>query len=468
MIENPLLMEKSFLKAHDMVKKADNIKIYSHIDCDGITAGAILSSMLDALEKDHEIEFISLDKIEDIEIQDELTIFSDLGSGQHIDRLDSSSSKILILDHHPPVRKFKYSLNSSGEFLEINPHFHGIDGSYEISGGGMSYFLARTFGLYDLSWMGILSAVGDMQNSLNGKLTGLNQLILRESIQRNLVESIKDLSMYGRQTRPIFVALSYFGDVNLPITNNKTESILMLKKLGIPLKNGRKYRSLCDLSMDEKSKIFSELLRMLSREVPTKYIKYLPKLVSGDSYDFLSEKMYTPLRDASEFSTAINACSRHNNPEIALKILKGDRKLALDDMEHLSLEHRRYLAQKLDWIENEDRIVHMANLQYFNGNEIKSEVIGTIAGMILSYGDWRKPMLGLTEIDDEKEGIKVSLRCSRLLAYHGIHFGNIIKKVAEKVGGNGGGHSVACGGYIPEENTDKFLKLLDESLNGVI
>jgi len=38
----------------------------------------------------------------------------------------------------------------------------------------------------------------------------------------------------------------------------------------------------------------------------------------------------------------------------------------------------------------------MKNLQYFQGNEIKSEVIGTIAGMILSYGDWRKPMIGFT------------------------------------------------------------------------
>ena len=69
---------------------------------------------------------------------------------------------------------------------------------------------------------------------------------------------------------------------------------------------------------------------------------------------------------------------------------------------------------------------------------------------------------------DEKEGMKVSLRCSRLLAYDGIHFGNIIREVAKKVGGNGGGHSVACGAYIPEGSTDKFLTLFDESLKGLI
>ena len=105
----PVGMEKAFTKAQKMVESAEDIKIYSHIDCDGITAGAILSSMLDRLEKDHEIEFISLDKIDELKLENELTIFSDLGSGQPVDKLSRSSSKILILDHHPSLRKPDFS-----------------------------------------------------------------------------------------------------------------------------------------------------------------------------------------------------------------------------------------------------------------------------------------------------------------------------------------------------------------------
>ena len=459
-------MNLSFKKAHELVKKSEDIKIYTHIDCDGVTAGAILSSMLDRLEKDHYIEFISLDKIEDLESDNELTIFSDLGSGQDMDQFCTSRSNTLILDHHPPLRKMNHSMN--GEFVELNPHFHNIDGSYEVSGGGMVYLLARTFGYHDLSWMGVLSAVGDMQNSFSGKMMGLNNGILSESVQNNLVESKYDLSIYGRQTRPIFVALSYFGDVNLPITNNKTECLLLLNKLDIPTKNGKKQRSLCDLSTDEKSRLFSELVRMLSMEVPSKYVKYVPKLISGDSYEFLMEEKYSPLRDASEFSTAVNACGRHNHHKVALNVLKGDRGAGLDEMEHLALEHRRYLAKKMEWIRGDDRIISLNNIQYFEGSEIKSEVIGTIAGMILSYGDWKKPIIGFTPISNDKEGIKVSLRCSKLLAYEGIHFGNLIREIAKKVGGSGGGHSVACGAYIPEGSTNKFLTLLDESLKGLM
>ncbi|MDD1775596.1 MAG: DHH family phosphoesterase [Methanobacterium sp.] len=462
--EKPPMMQ-GFKKAHEMVKNAEDVKIYSHIDCDGLSAGAILSSTLDKLEIQHEIEFISLDLLDEIKPENELTIFSDLASGQNLDNFLTSNSQVLILDHHPPLR----SLNQyNGGFLELNPNHYGIDGSYEISGGGMAYILAKTFGFIDLSWMGVLSAVGDMQDSVNGKLQGLNREILNDSISINQLHSYHDLSIYGRQTRPLFVALSYFGDVKLPITNNRNECLLLLRELEIPTFGDGKQRTLYDLSMDEKQRIFSELVRMLSREVPQRYVKHIPQLVSGDAYEFLNEELYTPLRDASEFSTAINACSRNKEHEIALNVLKGNRNSALKDMEKLTRKHRRYLAQKMDLMKQEDSLIKMENLQYFTGYGIKSEVIGTITGMLLSNGDWRKPIIGFTNVGDNKDGVKVSLRCSRLLAYDGIHFGNIIQKVAEKVGGFGGGHSVACGAYIPESCTDKFLQLFDSTLNGVV
>ena len=464
-------------KAHELVKNSEDIKILTHIDCDGISAGAILSSTLDRLGVDHEVEFISLDMIPGLKSENELTIFSDLGSGQNLDHFATSNSKVLILDHHPPLRKMGSTWK--GEFIEINPYYFDIDGSSQVSGGGLSYLLAKKFGFEDLSWIGVLSAVGDMQNSLTGRLEGLNTYILKDGVQRGLVRTFNDLAIYGRQTRPLYIALSYFGDVKLPISNNKNECIELLKKLDIARKKGKVPRTLSDLNENEKEKLFSELVKMLTREVPSKYVKYIPLLVSGDFYDFLNEERYSPLRDASEFSTAVNACSRHDQPEIALKVLKGNRGIALQDMQSLTKKHRRYLAQKMEWIENEGQIKSLENIRYFEGNEIKSNVIGTIAGMLLTYGDdqekmegekkqWQKPMMAFTEMGDEKDGLKVSLRCSRLLAYDGIHFGNLIKKVADKVGGTGGGHSVACGAYIPTEKKEDFLKIFNNSITGLI
>ena len=84
--------------------------------------------------------------------------------------------------------------------------------------------------------------------------------------------------------------------------------------------------------------------------------------------------------------------------------------------------------------------------------------------MILGYCDWKKPVIGYTKTEDG--GIKVSLRCSRLLSYDGIHFGNIIREVASEVGGSGGGHSMACGAYIPLDKKDEFLELFNDKLEG--
>jgi single-stranded-DNA-specific exonuclease len=468
MLSLPVGMQEKYEQAKDLILESDSIMVYSHIDCDGMSAGAIISTVLDRLGKKHDIDFVNLDRLEDLEITHDLTIFSDLGSGQPVDKNAKDDSKIIILDHHPPLRGKDYCNSVPYEYLEINPLHFGIDGSDYVSGGGLSYFLAKTFGYTDLSWIGVLSAVGDMQNSKTGKLEGLNRIILKDSVDAGYVSYTSDLSLYGRETRPLFVALSYFSDVNLPITNNRNEAIALLDELDIPRKIGDRQRTLCDLDPGEKGRLFSELVRMLSMEVPSRYVKYIPKLVAADSYDFLYEDNHTFLRDASEFSTAMNACGRNREYSVACEILKGNRSDALDALEVISKDHKMYLRQSIEKVTEENKIVEMENLQYFDGTGIKSEVVGTIAGMILSYGNWRKPMIGFTQISEDNPNLKISLRCSRLLAYDGIHFGNIIREVSQSLGGNGGGHSVACGAYIPFDKKEEFLNMFNNALEGKI
>jgi RecJ-like exonuclease len=460
-------MEKSYEIAKKRVENSEDIKIYSHNDCDGICAGSILSTVLDRLDKDHEKEFVPLDKLENLEIEHELTIFSDLGSGQDVDKLASKSSKIIILDHHPPIRNLNYKNIVNYDFNEINPLHFGIDGSHYVSGGGLSYFLAKKFGYTDLSWIGVLSAIGDMQNMRTGKLEGLNKIILQDSVNQGQIKVTNDLSFYGRQTRPIFVALSYFGDIKLPITNSTKETIALMKELGIERKKDDKFRTLSDLTSGEKQKLFQELIKMLSKEVPGKYVKHIPKLVVADSYEFLKEEAGKFLRDASEFSTGINACSRNNREDIALKVLKGDRKQSLEEMNKVLKDHRTYLAETISKFEKDYHIVEDKNIQYFDGTGIKSNLVGTIAGMVLSQGNWKKPMIGFTQVGEDNPDIKISLRCSRLLAYDGTHYGNIIREVAKSVGGNGGGHSVACGAYIPPDKKEEFFKKFNHNLDSL-
>ena len=125
----PQLMSEQYAEAREIITSSDDIKIYSHIDCDGICSGAILSTILDRQNKEHEIEFVNLDVLDDIELTHELTIFSDLGSGQRIDTNAKNGQKIIILDHHPPLRDLDYREGKDYTYLEINPIHHGIDGS---------------------------------------------------------------------------------------------------------------------------------------------------------------------------------------------------------------------------------------------------------------------------------------------------------------------------------------------------
>lgn len=463
----PQLMQEQYQEAKQIIENAQDIKIYSHIDCDGICSGAILSTILDRQNKDHEIEFVNLDVLDDIELTHELTIFSDLGSGQNITTNVSENQKIIILDHHPPLRDLNFKNGKDYTYLEINPLHHGIDGSYYVCGGGLCYFLAKEFGYDDLSWIGVLSTIGDMQNTKSGHFEGLNEIIQQDAIDGGYLKLTKnDLNIYGRNTRPLFVALSYFSDVNLPITNNTNETMAILEELGIDEKHNRK--TLNELTNEDKTKLFKCLFEMISKAVPGKYIRYIPQLIIGDSYTFLNEEETSFLRDASEFSTAMNACGRNHQEKVAMEVLKGDRFVALDELEAVSKDHKRNLAQAIEKVagSEETNIIELENLQYFDGDGIKPEIVGTVTGMILGYCNWKKPIIGFTQTDSD--GLKISLRCSRLLSYEGIHFGNIIREVSSQVGGSGGGHAMACGAYIPIERKNEFLELFNETLNGKI
>ncbi|MCF0225973.1 MAG: DHH family phosphoesterase [Methanobrevibacter sp.] len=468
MTELPESMKKLYEQARELIENNDDIKIYTHIDCDGLCSGAILSEILDRLGKEHEIQWVNLDELQDLEIKNQLTIFSDLGSGQPVDKNANENQSIIILDHHPPLRDLDYNANCN--YLEINPIHHGIDGSYYVCGGGLCYFLGKEFGYEDLSWIGVLSAIGDMQNSRTGKLEGLNTTIVNDAKKNGLLEiEENDLNLYGRKTNPLFVSLSRFSDVKLPITNNQGRAKKILKDLEI---DGTV--PLSKVTYEEKGKIFQELFKEIMEIVPSKYIPFVPKLLMSDSYEFLNENKEEFLSDASEFSTSMNACGRNEEYETAHKVLKGNRQEALDSLEGISKEHKRNLAKSIERVAkrtdeeiDEGGIIELDNIQYFDGYGIPANIVGTVTGMILGEGNWKKPMIGLSQTDEDN--IKVSLRCSKLLSYdEKAHFGHIIREISQSVGGNGGGHAVACGAYIPVDKRNEFIENFNQRLEGII
>ncbi|NYT13940.1 MAG: DHH family phosphoesterase, partial [Candidatus Methanofastidiosa archaeon] len=297
--------------------KDSKIKIISHIDADGISSASILSLALDRLKINHDVHFTSLDGMSSSQLGD-LTIFLDMGSGQ-IDYLMSEhgDKDIIIVDHH----QGEYP---KAPFLEVNPNKFGYSGSEEVSGSGLSYLLSLELDSKnkDLSSIAIVGAVGDMQGSWGG-LKGLNRDILLDSIETGLVKAQEDLLLYGRSTRPIYKSLQYFSDPPIPgVTGSDSNAMALLNSLGIPCYEGD-WRTVSDMTSDEKKKLATEIIRKTIMAVPQEYISFIPQMIMGESYSLQNEEERSPLRDASEFATCLNACGKNGRPEVGFYVCKG-------------------------------------------------------------------------------------------------------------------------------------------------
>jgi len=444
----------------ELLRKKDEVKVVTHVDADGITSGAIALESLRRMGVETDITFVkNLDAnvLDDIADENVFVWFTDLGSGA-LDLIIEKDVECVITDHHVPPRcHYRY---------QLNPHDFGYDGTYELSGATTTYLVAKNLGFnYDLVSIAIVGAVGDLQDSREGRLLGLNRKILEEAVQGRFVEVVRDLRLFGKQTRPVYKMLEYTFDPYLPgISGNEKGAVEFLESLGIPLKDGDLWRRWIDLTPEEKRTIVSELVKVcIEAGMPINLIKRLV----GETYILLREEEGTELRDAMEFSTLLNATARYGHCDIGLRVCLGDRGEAFRRARSLLRNHRRNLSEGLRLVD-EIGIVELENIQFFHaGNGILDTIVGIVAGMCFCKANLNKPIVAFAYSD---EGVKVSARATQRLVERGVHLAKAIKVAAERVGGQGGGHSIAAGATIPRGAEEEFLRELDriigEQING--
>ncbi len=450
-----MLPEKMLERAREiasLIEENDDILVVTHIDADGITSGSIAKITLDRLGKNCDIMFVKqlaeseIDRISD---ENRFTWFTDLGSGQ-LDLIRSNVLYFAITDHHVPV---------GDDSRQLNPHIFGYDGGYELSGATTTYLVARMLGRslfaknVDLAPLSIVGAVGDLQDSREGKLVGLNRWIVEEGLASGTLDVVKDLRLFGKQTRPVVKMLEYTFDPFLPgISGNERGAIEFLESLGIKVDEWSRW---IDLTAEERRNVTSALVRLcMNSKMSFATIKRLV----GESYLLVNEEEGTELRDAMEFSTLLNATARYGYEDIGLQVCLGDRERAFRKAKSLLQNHRRNLSEGLRLVD-ELGIIELENIQYFDaGDMILDTIVGIVAGMCFSKANLNKPIVALAK---NEEGIKVSARATQKLVDRGIHLAKAIKQVAEKIGGKGGGHSIAAGALIPDSEVESFLKELD-------
>jgi single-stranded-DNA-specific exonuclease len=444
------------------IRKNKDLLVVSHVDADGLTAAAIICTALDRCGLEYRpLFFRQLDESALQEVADcgaDLVIFTDLGSGM-IQQICDLGLSAIVADHHKPA------IYEARPLAHINPHLVGADGANQLSGSGTSFLLARALAYAprsndDLSALAVVGAVGDLQDMAQGHLVGINRHILEIGSSAGAVSFSRDIKLFGRQTRPVYKMLQYSQDPYLPgLSGNEDACIAFLKEVGIRL-GGEKWRRWIDLSQEEKSCMVTAILRKGLRSGLSN-VK-LERLI-GEVYVLLAEPEGTELRDASEYSTLLNATARYGHATVGLQVCMGDRVGAFAEAQRLLAQHRSNLVNGLKLVA-ERGITPMKSIQYFDaGDAILDTIVGIVAGMSFQMADRSRPILAFAQTAEGE--LKVSARGTQDLVRSGLDLADALSRCARAVGGVGGGHNVAAGATIPARAKEEFLELMDSMVS---
>ena len=448
----------------ETVKKDGFIHVFSHLDADGVAAAGVMGKTLFRLDAKFRIRITQQldEKIVGEIVNDKpaLVILTDFGSG-YLDLLNEKipSFKVLILDHHQINGE-----STNPNFFQVNPHMFGIDGASDVSGSGVAYFVSKAVdpANVDLAPIALVGALGDMQDKYDQrKLCSLNEIIVDDAVAAGLLKVEKDLTFFGRETRPIYKMLATTTNPFIPgLSGEEDKALAFLASLNIPLTRNGKPRSLCDLDDNERKKLCSALAdHLLSKGLHMEVENLI-----GYVYVLAKEEPNTALRDAREFAVMLNSTGRMDRPSLGIAICMGDRKAALEEANKILEEYRKNINKYLSWVaEKPERMRELQNIYVIYGEDfINEKIIGTVSSIIVSsLANNEKPLIAFANVETENIA-KFSARTTEASIRKGVNLGEVMRIASEANGGKGGGHNIAAGAQAPLDKIEAFIKTVDE------
>ena len=450
-------------KIKDCIKNRKKILVTTHIDCDGITSGSIISNALIRAGAKFTVrttnEF-STNLIQSLRNEEsDFHIITDLGGGFGKEIEDNLGDDWFILDHHE-IPEQEHDIENI-----INAWKFGIDGGREICAGGMAYLAASSIDKKnkDLSATAVISAIGDRQDQGDKKsFIGKNLEILETAKSLGLVKVDLDLLLVGRETRQLPDSLAFTAQPFIQgLTWNRDTCLSLLNSSGIELKDGSRWRVLADLSQDEKRSVLESISKYATGKDATEIMSEF----IGYTYTFPREDKHSFLRDAREFSTLLNSCGRIGKAGIGIAICMGDRNKMLRDGEKVLLEYRSKIRDYMNILSNERwRINNAENYVLVNAEGLVPETMtGTISSLIAGSPKNSGKIVFLRT--DSNEGkIKFSSRKS-VGCRTGINLSSLMKNGAAQFDGVGGGHDAAAGAKITKDKLDEFLDYIEKNVS---
>ncbi len=469
-----LELDRRAVEAANAIRKGSSIGgsflVVTHFDADGISAGSIVLAAITRLASQvhlRVIESISEKVLGELEaIDPDTIIFTDVGSG-YLSPINKilGHKEIIIADHHQVLGEEPENCH------HLNPHLLGYDGSSEISGSGTAYLLAKAIDYRnkDLAAVAVVGSLGDQQDKgARRTLQGLNDEILRDALEAGVVDVTQDLILFGRQTRPIHKAIASTTSPFLPgLSGEEDRCLALLDAVNIPTKIDDRWRTIVDLTTEEKRRLVDMIIHHI---ISLKISGQIALELIGSVYSLTREDPWTPLKDAREFATLLNACGRMGTPGLGIALGIGDRALAFEEAQRVYNEYRKSLAKYMNWLtSNPSILTQRPHLAIVRGEGVIEEgMTGAISSLVSSSNLFGDSKVTLVIASTSDGSAKVSARATDKLVAKGLNLGKILQEITPKYGGNGGGHSIAAGATLQRERLDKFLDELGRMVDSVV
>jgi RecJ-like exonuclease len=451
-------------KISNYIKSNKDICVVTHIDCDGLTSGAIITKAL--IRAGAKVTVRTIKEMNPTIIKNmqsdsrDFHIITDLGGGFAKQMDEALGKNWFVLDHHE-IPEEEHDNESV-----INAWKYGIDGGIEVCAGSMAFLAAKALDKRnsDLAPIAVVSALGDRQDQGEKKsFLGKNLEIVEEAKRIGGLRVDMDLLLVGRETRPLVDALAFTAQPFIEgLTWNRDASLALFKSAGIELKDGGRWRTPSDLTDDEKRIIIESITKFASSQNASQIMEEL----IGHTYTFPAEERRSFLRDAREFSTMLNSCGRIGRSGVGIAICMGDRNKMLQEGENILLEYRKMIRDYMNILRNERwRISDSAKCVMVNGEGIIPETMTGTISSLLAGSPKNAGKIIILRTNGEENTIKFSSRKS-IGCKTEVNLSALMKSGAEKFNGIGGGHDAAAGAKITKDQLDGFLDYLEDNVNG--
>jgi RecJ-like exonuclease len=434
------------------------VKIITHTDADGLSAGAILARCLYAYNVPFHVKFTRpLEPEEIMELGKEnydLFVFMDQGSGQisAIQKFILEKGRhVLILDHHPA------ELPVHANLAYLNPHICGLNGAKDVSAAGVVYSVVERIDKSFKPLIGLVAvgAIGDRQEFFSG-FTGVNETLVKKGTDLGFLDIGEGLKLIGRSIYPVTECLNLSVRPYMPgISGDSAVCRALIDGLDI-----KKENMIDKLDREVEMKLRDKILAKVGSLAEN---EEFCRTLWGATYALTAEELVGP-RDVRDYAAVLDSCGKLRRTELGFAAAMGDQTAQKDALALLG-SYQKQMVEALSWLTAHlDLFKVTPQMRHiYAGDAIGPTMVGEALSLAIESGlvVADRPIVGITNINTNR--LKVSARSTPSLAIRGVNVGRALARVAEAVGGSGGGHDVSAAARVPRERMDEFVVKLDQA-----